>query len=419
MEGKNILLKGFISYSHKDLIYKNELLEHLVSIQKSFNIEFWHDGMIDVGDNISDVALANLKKSNIVILLISSAFIASNFCYNIELKNAIERDSCIIIPVMLKNTAITDDMPFAKIKSLPYDKKAISSFKPKNNGYVDVVNTIYELIKKNFPSNHIIKENEKINKENDIISKPNTENIINEYKLNLEIYQNGKLASYDIDQILLTSLMDTHNKMLKLISVLNEQNRENIKIYKESIENKKITLNTKKKLIRIFLMDLCYSIKAWIFSNYGVRVHLRVLIEGKYVCIMASDVKKEKAQGINWKDQLKIMSSDSSMIYYSGNLKAPLIKSLNINYHEEGNNDKTWPDYITCAFPNIDKNSPLPILSMGISVNKDYIDKYKNLLISLGILRIDLLIEDYINNYIKSCVEIDKTFNFVKIIKTY
>lgn len=51
-------LNVFISYSHKNMKYKEKLLTSLEALRQSYNIEPWHDGMINAGGNID----INVKK---------------------------------------------------------------------------------------------------------------------------------------------------------------------------------------------------------------------------------------------------------------------------------------------------------------------------------------------------------------------
>lgn len=398
--GRHKSLIGFISYSHKDRADKDKLLEHLESIRKSFHIDFWHDGQIDIGDNIDEEVFEKLKVSDIIILLISSSYIASNFCYNIELKHAVERKTCIIIPVMLKNTALNDNMPFYKIKSLPYDRKPISSYKPKDNGFVNVAEAISKLLEKKFPTSNYK-------------SKPIKAQSINkdESTLYVNLYQDGELSPYPLNQDLVTSMKLCYDNLILLNNVLYLQLKEHIKVYK-TLKQKNITNRTKGKSLKVFLLDICYAIRTWIFRNTGVRIQIRVLQNDKYVCILDTD-------GANSESRAKDMYIYESMIYHSGKHKFPFLKSLNKKYHQEGNNDKIWADYITITFNNIDKMNPLPLLSMCISVDKEHNKQYYNTLIALSCFRIDLIIENYIINYIENCVEIDTKYSLKNIIESY
>ena len=80
--------KIFLSYSHKDEWLKDELKSHLSMHLRDARTVTWHDREIITGENLGDAIDSNLQTSDIMILLISSDFLASNYCYNIEFAEA-------------------------------------------------------------------------------------------------------------------------------------------------------------------------------------------------------------------------------------------------------------------------------------------------------------------------------------------
>jgi internalin A len=62
--------------------------------------------MIRPSDDWADQIHANLKLSDMILLLVSADFIASNYCYSIELKTALERHEpgeARVIPITLRD----------------------------------------------------------------------------------------------------------------------------------------------------------------------------------------------------------------------------------------------------------------------------------------------------------------------------
>ena len=92
MSNKKKKLKIFISYSHKNIKYKDKLLTSLEALKQSYEIEAWHDGMIDAGGNIDENVKYALKTSDLVLLLITDNYLASYYCMKKELLEAIERE---------------------------------------------------------------------------------------------------------------------------------------------------------------------------------------------------------------------------------------------------------------------------------------------------------------------------------------
>lgn len=80
----------FVSYSHKDQKFKEKLLEHLMPLVRLNKATLWDNTSIDAGEEWDRAIFENLDKADIVLCLISSSFIASDFCYTDELSTALE-----------------------------------------------------------------------------------------------------------------------------------------------------------------------------------------------------------------------------------------------------------------------------------------------------------------------------------------
>src|SRR5579871_4579253 len=100
-------LDVFISYSHKDRPLRDELEAHLSNLQRQGHISAWYDGDIVPGTDWQTAILAQLNKAHIILLLISADFMASDFCYSIEMQQAIARhqaNQARVIPIILRPT---------------------------------------------------------------------------------------------------------------------------------------------------------------------------------------------------------------------------------------------------------------------------------------------------------------------------
>lgn len=123
-------LQVFISYSHEDEELRNQLVKHLEPLRRMELIETWHDRKIKPGDDWKDVISENLKRSDIILLLVSIDFINSKYCYDIELEQALERHEnheATVIPIILRN-CLWAHTPFAKLQALPTGTKAVKAW---------------------------------------------------------------------------------------------------------------------------------------------------------------------------------------------------------------------------------------------------------------------------------------------------
>jgi hypothetical protein len=81
----------FFAYSHKDETLRDELEKHLTILNRSGIISSWHDRKISGGVEWDDEIDEYLNRADIILLLVSVDFLASNYCYEKEMKRAIER----------------------------------------------------------------------------------------------------------------------------------------------------------------------------------------------------------------------------------------------------------------------------------------------------------------------------------------
>ena len=97
--------KVFISYSHDDIEYRRELQKYLITLKRENLIEIWQDEMIQVGSDWDETIRKNLKEADIIILLISQSFIASDYIYRVELQEALTKhqEKNTIFPILIKD----------------------------------------------------------------------------------------------------------------------------------------------------------------------------------------------------------------------------------------------------------------------------------------------------------------------------
>jgi hypothetical protein len=143
--------KLFFSYSHKDEDLRNELAVHLAVLRREGSLSEWHDREISPGENWKNVLDANLESANIILLLVSADFIASDYCYQIEMRRALERNSegAVVIPVILRDCD-WKSTPFATLQALPHDLKPVIAWQNRDEAWADVVRGIRSVLNARF-----------------------------------------------------------------------------------------------------------------------------------------------------------------------------------------------------------------------------------------------------------------------------
>jgi internalin A len=130
----------FYSYSHKDESLRNELETHLKLLQRQGMIESWHDRDIEAGDEWKRKIDDNLEQADIILLLVSADFIASDYCYEKEMLRALERHEkkeARVIPVIVRDVN-WHSAPFAKLQALPKDALAVTKWADKDSAWRNV-----------------------------------------------------------------------------------------------------------------------------------------------------------------------------------------------------------------------------------------------------------------------------------------
>jgi hypothetical protein len=140
--------KVFISYSHTDENLCKQLINHLSALKRRGLIREWHDRRIMPGEDWDKSIKQELLDSDIVLLLISSDFIASEYCFDIEISKAMEKHeqkTAIVIPIVLRPCDWTD-LPFGKIQGLPKDAKPITTWSNIDEAFVNTIEGIKTII---------------------------------------------------------------------------------------------------------------------------------------------------------------------------------------------------------------------------------------------------------------------------------
>jgi hypothetical protein len=139
----------FFSYSHSDETFRDQLEVHLSALKRQKVIESWHDRKIIAGSVIDDAIDRHLNGADVILLLISPDFIASDYCYDKEVERALQRHSegtARVIPVILR-PCDWHGLPFGKLLATPTDGRAITLWPDRDEAFLDVVKSIKVAVK--------------------------------------------------------------------------------------------------------------------------------------------------------------------------------------------------------------------------------------------------------------------------------
>ena len=130
----------FVSYAREDEELRSTLHDHLGGLRHGGYIEDWSDGQIVPGQEWAPEIIRRLDEADIILLLITSRFLGSEFIGRVELERALERHrrgDAIVIPVILK-PADWQSAGLEGLQALPQDGRAVSSWPDHDAAYVDI-----------------------------------------------------------------------------------------------------------------------------------------------------------------------------------------------------------------------------------------------------------------------------------------
>ena len=131
----------FISYSRMDQVLRDELDVHLANLKRQNIISAWYSGDIIPGTEWQSQIIEYLNRAQIILLLVSADYMASDFCYSIEMEQAIARHDAGQARVLPINLRPVDwkGAPFSKLQPLPAGGKPVTRWPTHDDAFEDVV----------------------------------------------------------------------------------------------------------------------------------------------------------------------------------------------------------------------------------------------------------------------------------------
>ena len=137
----------FVSYARRDREFCEQLGQHLTGLQKDGKIATWHDGDIAPGDDWRAAIERELASADILIVLVSASFLASNACQDLELRHALERSKAgavQIVPVLVRACA-WESSRIQSLQMLPDGAKPVEEWPKPDSAWVQVARHVERL----------------------------------------------------------------------------------------------------------------------------------------------------------------------------------------------------------------------------------------------------------------------------------
>ncbi len=149
-------VKIFFCYARKDRIFRDSLERHLEPWRRSGQIITWHDREILPGTKWKSEIDIHLQTSDIILLLVSPNFMASDYCYGVEMRQALEKHKAReahIIPIIL-HPVHWQETPLSDLQALPTDAKPVSTWPNHDEAYLDIATGIDKVVKTLLTNTH-------------------------------------------------------------------------------------------------------------------------------------------------------------------------------------------------------------------------------------------------------------------------
>ena len=140
-------IKVFYLYASEDESLQNLLEKQLSILRRQRLITEWHKRKIIAGMEVLSEIDVHLNEADLILLLVSSDFMASEYCEN-QVKRALARykaGEAHVVPVLLRPTDY-EDAPFAKLQFLPTNGEPVTKWNDRDEAFLDIVKGIRNLI---------------------------------------------------------------------------------------------------------------------------------------------------------------------------------------------------------------------------------------------------------------------------------
>ncbi|HEY6540261.1 MAG TPA: tetratricopeptide repeat protein, partial [Ktedonobacteraceae bacterium] len=137
-----------------------QLSAHLSPLRRARKLTNWFDRMILSGSDRELEVKKHLLEADLILLLISSDFIKSNYCYELQLTAALkhyEAGQVEIIPILLRPVLWEEDMPIKRLPLiLPTSKVPVTLWPDRDEAFKNIATAIRDLIQAKLASKYSI-----------------------------------------------------------------------------------------------------------------------------------------------------------------------------------------------------------------------------------------------------------------------
>jgi hypothetical protein len=143
-------LRIFYCYAHQDKKLRDELEKHLGALKRQGHIVSWHDRQIEAGTEWQKEIGTRLRSASLILLLISPDFIHSDYCYSVEMEQALalhQAGRTRVVPILLRPVVLVGT-PIAELQLLPEGAKPVTVWRNRDEAFLNVAQHIDKIVRK-------------------------------------------------------------------------------------------------------------------------------------------------------------------------------------------------------------------------------------------------------------------------------
>ncbi|HEX2571440.1 MAG TPA: toll/interleukin-1 receptor domain-containing protein, partial [Polyangia bacterium] len=121
---------------------------HLAPLRRQGLIGVWHDRQIDAGTEWQGAIDEELERADVILMLVSPNFVASDYCYDVEMKRAMERHgegTARVIPIVVRPVDF-GGLPLGRLQALPRDARPVTAWGSRDEAWLDVAKGIRQVV---------------------------------------------------------------------------------------------------------------------------------------------------------------------------------------------------------------------------------------------------------------------------------
>lgn len=130
----------FVSYARVDEPHLMRLTVHIAPLVRDGLIDVWSDQAVAAGADWERDIQHRLATADIVILLVTPDFVASEYCFELELPEVLRRheeEGLCVLPVLVKSVDLVN-LPIGRFQGLPTERWPISAWRDADEAWLQV-----------------------------------------------------------------------------------------------------------------------------------------------------------------------------------------------------------------------------------------------------------------------------------------